>query len=307
MEKNVFFIVGPTASGKTEICIAIAKEINAEIISADSRQIFKNITIASAAPSLDQRQSIKHHFIEKLDLDSEYNAGKYGEEVRSLISYMFDKKIQPMVTGGSGLYIKSLIDGFFGADIESSEIRKDLNNKLEEYGKEYLYEELKKIDPETANKMSPEFFRRVIRALEVYYCTGKKLSELQFNKVKIDFNPIQFGIFIERKVLYERINKRVEIMIENGLIEEVKKLMNNGYHYSTHNSLNTVGIKEVMMFFENKLSYEEMVSQIKQNSRRYAKRQMTWFNKDKRILWINSTNKSSENIAKEILLKINSK
>ena len=152
--------------------------------------------------------------------------------------------------------------------------------------------------------MSPEFSRRVIRALEVFYSTGEKLSDLHKKKIQIDFSPIQFGLLLERKYLYERINSRVELMVKKGLLDEVKSLMENGYHYSTHNSLNTVGIKEVMMYYENKFSYDEMLKMIKQNTRNYAKRQMTWFNKDKRITWIDASSKSNEQIAEEIFTKI---
>ena len=304
MKKSVFFVVGPTASGKTDVSIALAGKIKSEIISADSRQIYKNITIASAVPTLEETQGIKHHFLEMLELSQDYSAGMFGNDARALITKLLIEKLHPIVAGGSGLYIKSLIDGFFDLKIDTTEIRIELNEKLEKYGKEFLYNELIKVDPESAGRMSPEFSRRVIRALEVFYSTGEKLSDLHKKKIQIDFSPIQFGLLLERKYLYERINSRVELMVKKGLLDEVKSLMENGYHYSTHNSLNTVGIKEVMMYYENKFSYDEMLKMIKQNTRNYAKRQMTWFNKDKRITWIDASSKSNEQIAEEIFTKI---
>ncbi|MCX7833070.1 MAG: tRNA (adenosine(37)-N6)-dimethylallyltransferase MiaA [Ignavibacteria bacterium] len=285
-KNKVLVIVGPTASGKTKYSVEIAKKINGEIISADSRQIYKNISIATAVPDKKQRKIVKHHFIEELELEEEYNAGKFGIEARNRIEEIFKKDKVPIVVGGSGLYIKSLIDGLFVAEPVSYEIRQKLNNLLEKKGKEYLYNELKKIDPETALKLKPHFFRRVIRALEVYYQTGEKISNLQKCKPEINFKFLQVGLNVERSFLYERINNRVDDMIKKGLIAEIENLYNKGYDYKKYNSLNTVGIKEVFQYLNNELTYNEMIDKIKQNSRRYAKRQMTWFRKDKRINWI---------------------
>jgi|WetSurMetagenome_2_1015567.scaffolds.fasta_scaffold44574_2 tRNA dimethylallyltransferase len=293
-------IVGPTASGKTAISIELAKALNGEIISADSRQIYKNIPISTATPTHKERQGIEHYFLEEIELGKEYNAGEFGKEARIKIEEIFRRGKFPLVVGGSGLYIKSLIDGFFEEEIESKEIRKELYVEMEKFGKEHLYEKLKKVDAESAEKITPNFYRRVIRALEVYYATGKKISDLQKLNVQTDFKAVQFGLMLDRDYLYERINKRVDKMIESGLLDEIKWLKDNGYHYKTHNSLNTVGIKEVFKYFEGEYTYEEMVNMIKQNTRRYAKRQMTWFRKDKRIKWIDGTLQSKE-IIKQII------
>jgi tRNA dimethylallyltransferase len=293
-------IVGPTASGKTAISIELAKVLNAEIISADSRQVYKNIPVSTATPTLEERQGIKHYFLEEIELENEYNAGDFGKEARVKIEEIFRKGKFPLVVGGSGLYLKSLIDGFFEEEIENKEIREELYNEMEKYGKEYLYEKLKKVDEETASKMSPQFYRRVIRALEVYYATGKKMSDLQKQNVKNEFEVIQFGLMLDREYLYDRINRRVDNMLESGLLKEIEWLKENGYHYKTHNSLNTVGIKEVFKYFEGEYTYEEMVNMIKQNTRRYAKRQMTWFRKDIRINWIDGTLQIKE-ILKQII------
>lgn len=292
--KKYIAIVGPTASGKTAISIELAKKLNAEIISADSRQIYKNIPISTAVPSAKEREGIKHYFLEEIELDSEYNAGEFGKNARNIVEEIFQKGKFPLVVGGSGLYIKSLIDGFFEEETENKEIRQNLYDEMEKNGKEYLYEKLKKVDEDSASKMSPHFYRRVIRALEVYYSTGKKMSKLQKQNVVSEYEVMQFGLMFDRDILHGRINKRVDEMLEMGLLKEIQLLKDNGYHYTTHNSLNTVGIKEVFKYFEGEYSYEEMVNMIKQNTRRFAKRQMTWFRKDKRINWISGELEKNE-------------
>lgn len=279
-------IIGPTASGKTSLSIELAKVLETEIVSADSRQIYKNIAIATATPSMKERQGIKHYFLEEIELDNLYNAGEYGRDSRIIVEKIFKKGKVPVVVGGSGLYLQALIDGFFEQDVKDREIRKKLNEEMAKHGKEFLYEKLKEVDPESAEKMAPHYFRRVIRALEVYYASGKKISELQKENIKADFEAVQFGIMMDRKYLYERINKRVDMMIEDGLLNEVRALKENGYHPKTHNSLNTVGIKEVFMYFDGEYTYDEMIFHIKQNSRRFAKRQLTWFRRDERINWL---------------------
>jgi tRNA dimethylallyltransferase len=300
--KKYIAIVGPTASGKTAISIELAKKINGEILSADSRQIYKNVPISTATPGLKERQGIKHYFLEEIELEKEYNAGEFGKDARKIIEEIFQRGKFPLVVGGSGLYLKSLIDGFFEEEIENKEIRKELYEEMEQFGKEYLYEKLKKVDEESASKMSPHFYRRVIRALEVYYSTGKKISDLQRQNVQTEFEAVQFGLHFERENLYERINKRVDEMLKNGLLDEIKLLQEKGFHYKTHNSLNTVGIKEVFKYFEGEYSYDEMIFYIKQNTRRFAKRQMTWFRRDERIHWIEGKNNTNE-LVNEIIKK----
>lgn len=302
---KVFCIVGPTASGKTAVSIELAALMKSEIISADSRQVYKNFPIATSVPTLEERKGIKHYFLEELELDEEMNAGVFGIKARVVIEEMFKNGIAPIIAGGSGLYIKSLIDGLFEEESKNEEIRKTLNTRLIIEGKEVLYEELKKIDIETARKTSPEFWRRVIRALEIYYTTGKKPSEIKKKKPEINFTSVQFGLFLDREYLYDRINKRVDRMIENGLIDEVVELRDNNYHWRKNYSLDTVGVKEVFKYLDGEYNYDKMIDAIKQNSRRYAKRQMTWFNKDKRINWVEvKKGVTSESIANSIYSKI---
>lgn len=299
--KKYIAIVGPTASGKTAVSIELAKILNAEIVSADSRQIYKNIPVSTATPSLEERQGIKHYFLNEIELEKDFNAGEFGKQARLKIEEIFRKGKFPLVVGGSGLYLKSLIDGFFDEVTENKQIREKLYAEMEKHGKEFLYQKLKNVDPESADKMSPHYFRRVIRALEVYYVTGKKMSDLQKQNVKSEFEAVQFGLLLDREYLYERINKRVDDMLEKGLLNEIETLKKNGCHYSIQNSLNTVGIKEVFRYFDGEYDLNEMINYIKQNTRRYAKRQMTWFRKDKRIHWVNG-NLNIEQIVNQIVL-----
>lgn len=291
--RRVLAIVGPTASGKTGLSVEIAKRLEGEIISADSRQIYKYVNIATACPSEEELRLVKHYFINELEPGDVFNAGEFGKQGRILIENILSKKKLPVISGGSGLYIRSLIDGLFEEEIESRDIRDELYSKLQNYGEEFLYEELKKVDEETYRKIPKGKIRRVIRALEVYFASGEKISQLHKRNTEINFETIQVGLMLDRKYLYRRINSRVDQMLEKGLIEEVKALSNRGYNYKTHNSLNTVGIKEVFKYFEGEYDFDMMINLIKQNSRRYAKRQMTWFRKDKRINWINVNEDSS--------------
>jgi tRNA dimethylallyltransferase len=301
-KRKVLAIVGPTASGKTKLAIETAKHLHGEIISADSRQNYKHIPISTATPSIEEREGIRHHFLEELNLTEKFTAGEFGKAGRKKIDEIFDNGLQPIICGGSGLYIKSLIDGFFEEEVQDENVRKNLYQLLKDKGKDFIYNELKEIDKIAASTMLPENTRRVIRALEVYFASGKRMSELQQNKIEINFRTVQIGLYLERKFLYERINKRVDEMIEEGLINEVEKLKSNGYDWRTYNSLNTVGIKEVFGYLEGQLDHKDMVELIKQNTRRYAKRQMTWFKADPRILWLEVTEeKTPEDLTKETL------
>ena len=307
--KKVLAIIGPTASGKTQIGVETAKLLDGEIISADSRQVYKHFPIASAIPSEKEREGIPHHFMEELNLNEEFNAGDFGRMGRELINRIFESGKQPIIVGGSGLYIRSLIDGLFDDDEDpatkeegSKEIRDKLYERLKEKGKEFLYNELKEIDKIAAATMLPTNFKRVIRALEIYYATGKKISDLHKNKIEVDFKTLQVGLMWDRAELYKRINERVDMMLEMGLVDEVRQLKNNGYNPVQYNSLNTVGIKEVFSYLDNETTQSEMIRLIKQNSRRYAKRQMTWFRKDKRINWVNLSHDSDiKSVAGEVV------
>jgi tRNA dimethylallyltransferase len=286
MMSHVLAIVGPTASGKTTLSILLAEKLHAEIISADSRQIYKFLDIGTAKPTPKDLHRLPHHFIDILDPKQEYNAAEYGQQARKKIQELLKQGIQPVIVGGSGLYISAIIDGFFQGPGKVSKIREQLEKEAQKYGAEMLFEKLKQIDPISAVKMDSSKVRRVVRALEVYYTTGKPISDLHSaQETKAPFEVLQYALEWERKTLYDRINHRVDEMIQNGLVEEVRELRAQGY-LSGINALNTVGYKEASDFIEGKLTKEEMVRLIKQNSRHFAKRQLTWFRADKRIRWI---------------------
>jgi tRNA dimethylallyltransferase len=299
---EVFVVTGPTASGKTSLAIQIAQKLKnltgkeIEIISADSRQVYKHFPITSAQPSAEELGMFKHHFVNELEIEEEFNAGTFGKQGRGLVQKIFQDNKLPLIVGGSGLYVNSLVYGLFEYDSETEEniyeshenVRKKLYSRLEEKGLENLVEELKKVDPETYRSMVEFTDRRVIRVLEVYHITGIPISEHRKKKIEIGFKPVLLAIEISREELYSRINARSEKMINSGMIEEISALKEKGYHYSTHNSLNTVGAKEVFDYLEGKHSKTAMADLLKQNTRRFAKRQMTWFRKDKNIKWIKS-------------------
>ncbi len=279
-------LVGPTSSGKTPLSLLLAKKLDGEIVSADSRQIYKHLDIGTAKPTKAELQSIPHHFIDIRELDEEYNAGVYGEQAREVIGDIQRRKRLPIMVGGSGLYVKSAIDGLFEGGGKDPELRSQLQDRLEKTGLTAMFDELKKVDPRAASSMKEIKQRRVLRALEVFYITGKPISTLHEAQRKEPALPVvQFALAWERKVLYERINARVEDMLRNGLVQEVESLVRRGYDRRL-NALNTVGYKEMFQFLDGALKYEEAVSLIQQNTRRFAKRQLTWFRSDQRIQWV---------------------
>jgi tRNA dimethylallyltransferase len=306
MNQFVLAIVGPTASGKTALSILLAEKLKGEIISADSRQIYRCLDIGTAKPAPDELKRTTHHFINILNPDQFYNAGEYGIQARTKIEELLKQNNQPILVGGSGLYVRAVIDGFFEGPGKNTEVREQLENEAHTLGAKIMFEQLKTIDPISAAKMDATKVRRVIRALEVYYTTGKPISDLHsIQESKIPFETVQFGLEWERKDLYHRIERRVDEMIENGLIEEVRGLIAQGYSRGA-NALNTVGYKEIFDFLDGKTTKEEMIRLIKQNTRHFAKRQLTWFRADKRIRWIpvhdeTDWNEIAEHIQKEFL------
>ncbi|PJA96146.1 MAG: tRNA (adenosine(37)-N6)-dimethylallyltransferase MiaA [Ignavibacteriales bacterium CG_4_9_14_3_um_filter_34_10] len=305
MERVAAVIVGPTCSGKTKLALAISDKVNSEIISADSRQIFKLLNIGTAKPSKQELHSVKHHFIDLLNPDEEFNVSKFEKESLKIIEDLFQTDKLPIVVGGSGLYIKTLIDGIIDVPDTDPNFRKELLEIRKEKGNEFLYEMLKSIDKQSADSMLPQNWKRVIRAIEIYKTTNQKFSDIKNKNIRTtDFQFMQFGLLWNRQELYDNIEKRVDEMIEMGLVEEVEKILVAGFSPAL-NSLNTVGYKEIINYLNKEISFEKAIEFIKRNTRRYAKRQMTWFNKDKRIMWIEVDNQSSfEKIADEILYDI---
>lgn len=301
MGQKVIVILGPTCSGKTILGIELASLINGEIISADSRQIYTQLNIGTAKPSFDEQKKVKHHLINILQPDELYDANKFSIQAEEIINRLFNMKKSPIVVGGSGLYIKALIDGIVDSADSDEDFRAKLFEERRQLGNEHIYAKLKVVDPVSAEKMLPQNWKRVIRALEVFHLTGKPLwqhHKHQVNKSKFDF--VQIGLKWSREILYENINKRVDQMMQAGLINEVRTLLNNGYEKKL-NSLNTVGYKEIISHLEGETTIEKAVELIKRNTRRYAKRQLTWFNSDNRIKWYNI---SSESDLKKLTPKI---
>ncbi|RCK71629.1 MAG: tRNA dimethylallyltransferase [Ignavibacteriae bacterium] len=282
--KKVLFIIGPTCSGKSTISIPIALKLNAEIISADSRQIYRMLDIGTAKPSSKDLDTVKHHFINELNPDEEFSAGEYSKEARKRIDEIFLRKKQPIVVGGSGLYIEALVDGIFDSPPVDKNIRKKLYDWYRTSSLDELIEYLRKIDSESLQKMKHITVRRVVRAIEVYELTGIPISVLQKQRKPAEFNEIMIGLNWDREKLYERINTRVDWMIESGLIEEVRKILESGYNENLL-ALQTVGYKETIDYLKGKIDFDKMVELIKRNTRRYAKRQLTWFRREKRIKW----------------------
>lgn len=287
MERVVIVIVGPTCSGKTNLSLKLAELIPSEIISADSRQIYKLLSIGTVKPSKEQLQKVTHYLIDILDPSENYDVSMFEKDAERIIDQIHQNNKTPIVVGGSGLYIKALIDGIFDTADKDEEYRKKLFENRKEFGNEYLYKKLQEIDPISAEKMLPQNWKRVMRALEVFHTTGELIWEhhqKQSSQKEIKYNFKQFGLNWERKILYENINRRVDWMTDNGLINEVKNILSLGYSENL-NSLNTVGYKEIISYLKNEITLDKAIDLIKRNTRHYAKRQMTWFKKDKRIHW----------------------
>lgn len=283
---KVPIIVGPTGIGKTKLSLIFASQIKAEIISADSRQIYKFMDIGTAKPTRDERKLVRHYFIDIKYPDESYSSGEFGRDARALIDKLLAQGITPIIVGGAGFYIRALVDGLMAPQIKDVKIRQRLREELREYGLSKLYERLCQMDPQVASKISKNDTQRILRALEVFEATGVPFSSYsEYNPEAANFNPQFWGLTCERKQLYRRIENRVDDMIENGLIDEVKVIQAKGYS-SELNALQTVGYKEVFDYLDGKLQYRAMIDIIKRNTRRYAKRQLTWFGADKRIQWI---------------------
>lgn len=287
MNNKIIVIVGPTAVGKTYISVELAKKLNTEIISADSVQIYKKMNIGSAKITDEEQQGIVHHMIDIVEPDRSYSVSEFKEESEKVIDSMLANDKIPIIVGGSGLYVNSLIyDLDFGMVKSDRKLRDYYNQFVIESGEEALYEKLKQIDPASADKIHKNNIKRIIRALEVYDITGTKFSELNtdIRKPSDKYECILVGLSMDRKILYERINQRVDEMISEGLIEEVKNLLDEGY---TKNliSMQAIGYKEIIDYIEGNSTLEEAINILKRNTRRFAKRQYTWFLKDRNIKW----------------------
>ena len=297
----VVVVAGPTASGKTRLAIDIANSFDGEIVSADSMQIYKYMDIGTAKPTYEERRECVHHLIDFVEPDEDFSVAQYTELAHKVIYDIYSRGKLPVMCGGTGLYINSVIDDITFGEMESDEkLRAELGEIAEREGNEKLIEILSEFDPVSAARLHPNNVRRVIRAIEFYKLTGIPISQHQemTKQTESRYNPVMFCINYERSVLYERINRRVDIMISEGLVDEVSHLMKMGYTADL-NSMKAIGYKEIAEYINGKCTLEEAIESVKQGSRRYAKRQLTWFRRDKRIIMLDPDSAAEE--AKDII------
>lgn len=293
-------IVGPTATGKTEISVQVAKRLGAEIISADSMLIYRHMDIGTAKPTPEEMEGVPHHMIDVADPDDTFNVALYNQAVKDILPGILKRNKLPMLVGGTGLYVKAVIEDYNFTQAETNhELREKLMRECATWGKPALHRRLAEIDPETASRLHVNDVKRVIRALEVYYQTGKTLSESARREKKPVYNLLMYGLTMDRQQLYSRIEKRVDKMIASGLIDEVEELLARGYSPGL-TSMQGLGYKEIARYLNKELTLDQAVILLKQSTRRFAKRQLTWFGRDKRIKWIDVGNKSVEEVTSEI-------
>ena len=294
MKSSLICIVGPTAVGKTEIAIQLAQHLDAEIVSLDSRQIYRGMDIGTAKPTLDQRGAVPHHLIDCVNVDQPFSVAEYQRLADTAIKEIRERGKRTMAVGGAGLYFRGIIDGLFDGPGADAEIRAKLQREADEHGNVALHERLRRCDPEAADRVHPNNVVRVIRALEVYELTGKPISVLQgqwkTNEPRYPFRA--FGLNMPREVLYQRIEERVDRMVEAGLIEEVKGLLDQGYPRNCV-AMQSFGYKELIDYLDRNRTLHEAITLLKQNTRRFAKRQLTWFRNDPRIEWLDTSQFSS--------------
>ncbi len=287
-------VVGPTAIGKTSLAISLAKAFSAEIISADSRQFFKEMKIGTAVPSEKELKAAIHHFIQNKSIFEDYSVGDFEREAIGFLDEYFTANQVAVMVGGSGLYIDAVVKGLDIFPEVPSDFREELNSELAEKGIEVLQKELKRVDPSYFEKVDIHNPHRLIRALEICRCTGKPYSSFLKKETTIrNFETLFIGLTAERETVYNRINQRVEQMVEVGLIDEVKELL----PFRDKNALQTVGYRELFEYFDGKISQEEAISEIKKNTRRFAKRQNTWFKKNEAIHWFDYKTEGSKIMA----------
>ncbi len=309
MLPNLIIIVGPTAVGKTDVGIELAKLINGEVISGDSMQVYRMMDIGTAKPTPAELQNIVHHMIDIIDPDTEFTVAMFQVLVEKLVQKINEKGKVPLLVGGTGLYVRSITERHsftnFAVDWD---YRQQLETLAEINGQQWLHDRLREVDPVAAARIHSNDVRRVIRALEVYHHTGKTISsfqqEDQIANNSPKYNLFMYGLTLNREKLYKRINLRVEAMMERGLVQEVQSLLDKGYN-AKHISMKGLGYKEIVGYLQGEYPLQDAVSLLQQNTRRFAKRQLTWFRRDQRIRWIDVENyDSSAEIAKEILAQV---
>ena len=298
MEKpKIIVIVGPTASGKSALGLELAKRINGEIISCDSMQIYKEMNIGTAKPTEEEQKQVQHYLIDFVSPNARYSVSDFKKDAEKAIEEVLKKGKVPILVGGTGLYINSLLYNINYVDEEyDEEYRKKLEKRAEVEGLDKLYDEAMRIDKEATEKISPNDKKRILRILEIYNKTGLTKTEQDKLSTQVEpkYNYLVFGISIERELLYERINKRVDVMLEEGLVEEVEEVYKKYNEFPT--AMQAIGYKEVVSYLKNESSKQEMIEKIKMETRRYAKRQMTWFRRNQEIHWLDGLADKQNNI-----------
>ena len=301
---KIIFIVGPTATGKTEASFLLARKLGAEIVSADAMLVYDQSKIITSKPPVHMLKEVKHYFVGMVSVEKSYSVFDYFLSASRVIEDLVNKDIPVIVCGGSGLYVKAILDGIFEGPGKDENLRKKLAEAAQVHGNEYLYHRLEEVDPKSAKKISSGDLRRIIRALEVYYLSGKPLSEKKketsglWDKLSIKI----FGLRLKRKNLYQRINKRTDDMLDQGAVDEVRYLLGLNLSLTAKKML---GISEIGRFLNGDLSQEESKEVLKKNTRNFAKRQVTWFRKDKRIQWIDVDGLSAAEVTDTILRRSN--
>lgn len=289
MKPFVVAVVGPTAVGKTNLSVEIARQFNGEVISGDSMQVYQGLDIGTAKATVEERGTIPHHLIDIKKPAEAFSAAEFQQYVNTCISQITARGRLPVIAGGTGLYIQAVLEGYnFSKQPRDPDIHSKLEKEVSEKGIEPFYRRLQKVDPEQAGKIPPQNIRRVIRALEVYETTGLTMTEYRRQqKTELDFDPILIGLEMDRQQLYHRINERIDRMLEDGLIEEARMLYDQGRANSQ--AMQAIGYKEFIPYFKGESSLEEAVERVKRNSRRYAKRQYTWFKNKMNVHWYTVT------------------
>ena len=293
-------ITGPTATGKSALGVEVAKQLRGEIVSADSMLIYRYMNIGTAKPALEERQGIPHYMIDHIDPDEKYSVALYQGQATKCLEDIIERRKIPLLVGGTGLYIRALTEHYnFPGTEKNHELRQNLMHQAQKYGQEALHTRLTQIDPAAAARIHPHNLKRVIRALEVYYLTGKPFSYFQKRDQKGKYNLIMFGINMERQLLYRKIEERVDKMLRLGLVEEVQNLLNKGYDVGL-TSMQALGYKEIIAYLKGENTLTEAIYLLKRNTRHFAKRQLTWFKGDKRILWLKMEQDNISEVAQKI-------
>lgn len=302
---KIIVIAGPTASGKSQLGIQLAKKLNTEIISCDSMQVYKEMNIGTAKPTLEEMEGIKHHMLDVVSPNEDFNVVKYIEMTKKIIEDMLSKNMIPILVGGTGLYVEALIYNIeFSDTYIDAKYREELSKFAKTNGNEALYERLKEIDIEYAKKIHINDTKRIIRALEVYHQTGKTITEynLMSKNKKSPYDFYLFGINVDRQKLYDDINKRIDVMLDKGLVDEVKGIYEKYDMFPT--AMQGLGYKEVKQYLQNECTYDEMLEKLKMETRRYAKRQLTWFRRYENMVWLDKEKMNIDKMVEYIIANI---